>query len=91
MAKPTKASEFRELSDEDIESQILSCKKAIWNVKLAQAKREAFKQDQYRWNKHKIAQLKTVQREREIEQGIDKRESRKLEKKKKVLAGFGQF
>lgn len=41
--------------------------------------------------RRQIAQLLTVLREREVEAGITRKESRKLRKQAKVAAGFGRF
>lgn len=41
--------------------------------------------------RRQIAQLLTVLRERELEAGIDRKQSRKLRKQAKVAAGFGRF
>jgi len=53
--------------------------------------RQEFKASDFGWHKTKIAQMLTIKREREIEQGVSKRDSRAAEKRAKVEAGFGQF
>lgn len=53
--------------------------------------KQEFKASDFGWHKTKIAQMLTIKREREIEQGISKRDSRAAEKRAKVEAGFGQF
>ena len=39
-AKPTKAADFRELSNEDIEKEIRACQMAYWQTRLKQNQRE---------------------------------------------------
>ena len=43
MAKPSKAADLRSLSDEDIEKQVYDCKKALLDMRIAQASRKVRK------------------------------------------------
>ena len=52
---------------------------------------QEFKGSDFGWHKTKIAQMLTVKRERELAEGVSKRDSRAAEKRAKVEAGFGQF
>ena len=53
--------------------------------------KQEFKGSDFGWHKTKIAQMLTVKRERELAEGVSKRDSRAAEKRAKVEAGFGQF
>ncbi|KAK9789961.1 hypothetical protein WJX73_005915 [Symbiochloris irregularis] len=90
-AKPTRAAEFRSLSEEEIDQQVEECKKELFRLRFKIARKEAFKPSDVHWNKKKIAQLLTVKREREVEKGVSRRESRLIQKRKNVALGFGQF
>ncbi|BDA41147.1 probable 50S ribosomal protein L29, chloroplastic [Coccomyxa sp. Obi] len=56
---------------------------------MAQRTKQPFKPSDFGYHQTKIAQLLTISREREIEQGISLRQARKTEKNKLVAAGFG--
>jgi hypothetical protein len=49
------------------------------------------KASEFKQVRRSIAQLLTLLREREIEAGIGRKESRQLRKEAKVAAGFGRF
>lgn len=90
-AKPTQAADFRSLSAADIDKEVEQSKVELFKLRLQQSRREAFKPSDFVWHKKKIAQLLTVKRQKEIENGIDLRASRRTQKKKNVEAGFPQF
>jgi hypothetical protein len=52
---------------------------------------QEFKGSDFGWHKTKIAQMLTIKRERELAEGVSKRDSRAAAKRAKVDAGFGQF
>ena len=53
--------------------------------------KQDFKGSDFGWHKTKIAQMLTIKRERELAEGVSKRDSRAAEKRTKVEAWFGQF
>eukprot|EP00245_Coleochaete_scutata_P008019 TRINITY_DN23911_c0_g1_i1.p1 TRINITY_DN23911_c0_g1~~TRINITY_DN23911_c0_g1_i1.p1 ORF type:complete len:167 (-),score=41.52 TRINITY_DN23911_c0_g1_i1:358-822(-) len=72
--------EIRSLSTEDINSKVLDLKAELFLLRAKQATRAEFKPSDFRDARKKIARMMTVKREREIEEGVGKRESRKLDK-----------
>ena len=81
----------RSLSNEDIEAKVYELKKELFFLRVKKAKREEFKPSEFSRVKLTVAQLLTVKREREVEQGISKRESRNIQRRKMVEAGLGKF
>jgi ribosomal protein L29 len=92
--KPSKAADFRSLSDDEIRSKIVSLKSELASVRFLQRTRgvaevkpgemaqpDPEKVPKANLNKHirrQVAQLWTVWRERQIKEGINKRDSRKM-------------
>ncbi|CAN1209939.1 50S ribosomal protein L29 [Tumidithrix helvetica PCC 7403] len=64
MALP-KVQSARELSDEELQSQILSVKKELFTLRLKSATRQPVKPHEFGHAKHRLAQLMTVERERQ--------------------------
>ncbi|CAK0756448.1 hypothetical protein CVIRNUC_002456 [Coccomyxa viridis] len=87
----TKASEFQGMGAEKIDEEVQKSKRALFDLRIAQRTKQPFKPSDFWYNKKKIAQLLTVRRQQEIEQGIAKRESRSIERKKLLAAGFGNL
>lgn len=58
---------------------------------LMENNKQDFKGSDFGWHKTKIAQMLTIKRERELAEGVSKRDSRAAEKRTKVEAWFGQF
>ncbi|GMH46083.1 hypothetical protein BSKO_14047 [Bryopsis sp. KO-2023] len=83
----TYASQFRDLSAEEIDQEVEKCKIALYELRVARASGKEIKTHEFRWNRKKVAQLLTVRREKEIEQGINSRKSRKMEIKRLLEAG----
>ncbi|PRW60985.1 50S ribosomal chloroplastic [Chlorella sorokiniana] len=90
-AKPTKAQEFRGMSNEDIDEAVQQCKRDMFSMRIKFAKREEWKPSDYKALKRKVAQLLTVRRERELAQGVDRRASKAAENRRLVEAGLGKF
>lgn len=65
MALP-KISEARELSDAELTQAIIDAKKELFNLRLKQATQQLEKTHQFKHLRHRIAQLLTVEREREL-------------------------
>ena len=93
--------DFKELSDDEIMTKVVDIKKQLFDMRMrspsAMAKSTAEdkvatpKSHEYKHLKRQIAQLLTLKRQRQLEEGVSLRASRALDKKEKVLAGFGQF
>jgi len=78
-------------SSEAILEEVQKLKSQMFAQRIKFAKREEYKPAQYADLRTKVAQLLTIKREREIEQGIDKRDARAMEKRRLVEAGLGRF
>jgi large subunit ribosomal protein L29 len=63
-----KIEEARSLNDEQLNDEILATKKQLFDLRLQQATRRLEKPHQFRHLRHRLAQLLTVERERQIEQ-----------------------
>ncbi|RAM50709.1 50S ribosomal protein L29 [Mastigocladus laminosus UU774] len=60
-----KISEARELSDEKLAEEILAVKKQLFQLRLQKATRQLEKPHQFRHARHRLAQLLTVESERQ--------------------------
>ena len=65
MALP-KIADARKLSDEELAEEILAVKRQLFQLRLEQATRRLEKPHLFKHAKHRMAQLLTVEREREI-------------------------
>ena len=65
MALP-KIADARQLGDEELAAEILTVKRELFQLRLEQATRRLEKPHLFKHAKHKLAQLLTVEREREI-------------------------
>ena len=65
MALP-KIEDARKLSDEELAEEILAVKRELFQLRLEQATRRLEKPHLFKHAKHRLAQLLTVEREREI-------------------------
>ena len=63
-----KVKEIRELSTKDINEKIVSAKEELFNLRFQQATGSLEKPSRIRELRHEVAILKTVLREREIEE-----------------------
>ncbi|QDZ21609.1 ribosomal protein L29 [Chloropicon primus] len=79
-AATTDMGALRKLSDAQLDAQVKESKTEIIKLEMKKASRQEFKPHEIKVHKKKVAQLLTVKREREIEQGVSKRESRRAEK-----------
>nr|WDA98997.1 ribosomal protein L29 [Sciadococcus taiwanensis] len=61
-----KIQEVRNLTNEEIQEEIILVKKQIFELKLKRSTRQAFKPHLFRHAHHRLSQLFTVKREREI-------------------------
>ncbi len=62
----TKMSEFLELSDQALDEKILDIKKQLFDLRFAQATRREVKTHQYKHLRHTLAQLMTLERQRQL-------------------------
>lgn len=62
----SKIKEARELSDAEVAEQILAIKRQLMELRLQQATGRLEKPHQFKHAKHRLAQLMTVERERQI-------------------------
>ncbi|MGV2828265.1 50S ribosomal protein L29 [Myxosarcina sp. GI1(2024)] len=65
MALP-KITDARNLSDEELAEEILTVKRELFQLRLEQATRRLEKPHLFKHSKHRLAQLLTVEREREL-------------------------
>jgi len=88
-ASAAAAKDLRSLSDAQLDQQVKESKTELIKLEMKKASRQEFKPHEMKAYKKKVAQLLTVKREREIEQGVSKRESRRKEKTE-ALAKYKQ-
>ncbi|MBW4689988.1 MAG: 50S ribosomal protein L29 [Komarekiella atlantica HA4396-MV6] len=60
-----KISEARELSDEKLAEEIVAIKKQLFQLRLQKATRQLEKPHQFRHARHRLAQLLTIETERQ--------------------------
>ncbi|KAG6504797.1 50S ribosomal protein L29, chloroplastic-like [Zingiber officinale] len=73
--------EIRTKTTEEINEEVIDLKGELFMLRLQKSARNEFKSSEFRRMHKRIARMLTVKREREIEEGINKRLSRKLDKK----------
>jgi large subunit ribosomal protein L29 len=61
-----KISEIRNLSDQELGEQIASAKKQLFQLRFQKATRQLDKTHQFKHTRHRLAQLMTVERERQL-------------------------
>ena len=66
MALP-KIEEVRNLSDEELAAEVLAVKRELFQLRLEQATRRLEKPHMFKHTKHRLAQLLTVERERQLQ------------------------
>lgn len=59
-----KIKEILSLENEQLEKEILAAKKQLFDLRLRQATRQAFKPHSFRHTKHRLGQLLMVKRQR---------------------------
>ncbi len=65
MALP-KIGDIRKLSDAEISAEVDAVKKQLFQLRMEQATRRLEKTHQFKHNRHRLAQLLTVERERQL-------------------------
>ena len=81
--KPTKASEFKAMSNDDLIAEMVSAKKMLFELRMRQSTRKEYKGHHFGILNKKIAQIRTVKREREVAEGVNKRDSRKIKREER--------
>ncbi|XP_047082609.1 50S ribosomal protein L29, chloroplastic [Lolium rigidum] len=76
--------EIRAMETEKLEEEVVDLKGELFLLRLKRSARQEFKSSEFGRMRKRVARLLTVRREREIEQGINKRLSRKLDRKWKL-------
>ncbi|XP_022751081.1 50S ribosomal protein L29, chloroplastic-like [Durio zibethinus] len=72
--------EIRPKTTEEINDEVVELKGELFMLRLQKSVRNEFKSSEFRRMRKSIARMLTVKREREIEEGINKRLSRKLDR-----------
>ena len=67
MALP-KISEIRDLSDQEVSDQITATKRQLFELRFQKATRQLAGTHQFKHLRHRLAQLMTIERERQIQQ-----------------------
>ncbi len=62
-----KIADVRNLSDEELAEEILATKRKLFELRLQKATRRLETPHEFKHNRHRLAQLMTVERERELE------------------------
>ncbi|MGA7933433.1 MAG: 50S ribosomal protein L29 [Kovacikia sp.] len=63
-----KIEEARNLNDEDLQEQILAVKRELFQLRFQKGTRQLEKPHQFKHARHRLAQLMTVERERQLKQ-----------------------
>lgn len=82
--KPTKAADFKAMSNEDLIKEVVAAKKMLFELRMRQSTRKEYKGHHFGILKTKIAQIRTVKREREVTEGVNKRDSRKIKREERA-------
>ncbi|XP_076960472.1 large ribosomal subunit protein uL29c-like [Bidens hawaiensis] len=72
--------EIRAKSTEEINDEIVDLKGELFMLRLQRSARNDFKSSEFKRMRKRVARMLTVKREREIDDGIGKRQSRKLDR-----------
>ncbi|KAK4375781.1 hypothetical protein RND71_006458 [Anisodus tanguticus] len=73
--------EIRTKTTEELQEEIVDLKGELFMLRLQRSARNEFKSSEFLRMRKRIARMLTVKRERELEEGINKRISRKLDRK----------
>ncbi|MBI4780292.1 MAG: 50S ribosomal protein L29 [Oscillatoriophycideae cyanobacterium NC_groundwater_1537_Pr4_S-0.65um_50_18] len=66
-----KVDEVRDLSDQELSDQIVSVKKELFQLRFQKATRQLDKPHQFKHLRHRLSQLMTVERERQVKAASD--------------------
>ena len=67
-----KIGEIRDLDDKDLAAEVLAAKKKLFDLRFQQATRQLEKTHEFKHTRHRIAQLLTVERERQLSKNNSK-------------------
>ncbi|XP_042491839.1 50S ribosomal protein L29, chloroplastic [Macadamia integrifolia] len=73
--------EIRAKTTEELNEEVIDLKGELFMLRLQKSARNEFKSSEFRRMRKRVARILTVRREREVEEGINKRLSRKLDRK----------
>ncbi|NJP08549.1 MAG: 50S ribosomal protein L29 [Leptolyngbyaceae cyanobacterium RU_5_1] len=59
--------EIRDLNDQEIEEQIVATKKQLFELRFQKGTRRLEKTHQFKHARHRLAQLMTIERERQLQ------------------------
>ncbi|KAJ7945409.1 50S ribosomal L29, chloroplastic-like protein [Quillaja saponaria] len=79
--KEEELKEIRAKTTEEINEEVIDLKGELLMLRLQKSARNEFKSSEFSRMRKRIARMLTVKRERELEEGINKRLSRKLDRK----------
>ena len=79
--------EMANMTEVDLMNEVFSLKEELYTLRAKRGVGEKVETKLFRQHRKRIAQLMTVKRKKEIERGISKRESRKIEKNNLLKAG----
>ena len=82
-----KVAEMYNFTEAELLEKVMDLKKELYRLRAKRAVGQEIKTHLFRQYRKEIAQLLTVRRKKEIERGINKRQSRKIEKARLVQAG----
>ena len=66
MALP-KVSEVRDLSETELDEQIVATKRLLFDLRFQKGTRRLEKSHQFKHTRHRLAQLMTIERERQLQ------------------------
>ncbi|XP_043722495.1 50S ribosomal protein L29, chloroplastic [Telopea speciosissima] len=78
--KDQELKEIRAKTTEELNEEVVDLKGELFMLRLQKSARNEFKSSEFRRMRKRVARILTVRREREIEEGINKRLSRKLDR-----------
>ncbi len=61
-----KINEVRDLSDQELEEQIVATKRQLFELRFQKGTRQLEKSHQFKHVRHRLAQLMTIERERQL-------------------------
>ncbi|MBW4521885.1 MAG: 50S ribosomal protein L29 [Scytolyngbya sp. HA4215-MV1] len=66
-----KVEEVRNLSDQELEAQIAAVKRQLFDLRMQKGTRQLEKSHQFKHTRHRLAQLMTIERERQLKKAKD--------------------
>lgn len=72
------AAEMRTMSVEQLDQEVDECRKKLLDLRVKQSRKQDFKPHEFKMYKKQVAKLLTVRREKEIADGVSKKDSRYL-------------